>query len=92
MSSRFFDLLNSITYDLKRSVDLRWLFDPVLHSSSNDLVVQDGELKTVSLKKANIRSRMLLVPFSKIRLREPFKNYLADFFRYGGRGRGGVPP
>ena len=28
-----FDLLNSMIYDLKRSVDLRWLFDPVLHSS-----------------------------------------------------------
>ena len=25
-------------YDLKRSVDLRWLFDPVLHSSLDDLV------------------------------------------------------
>ena len=33
VSSRFFDLLNSMIYDLKRSVDLRWLFDPVLHSS-----------------------------------------------------------
>ena len=26
-------------YDLKRSVDLRWLFDPVLHSSFDDLVL-----------------------------------------------------
>ena len=26
-------------YDLKRSVDLRWLFDPVLHSSLDDLVL-----------------------------------------------------
>ena len=30
VSSRSFDLLNSMIYDLKRSVDLRWLFDPVL--------------------------------------------------------------
>ena len=37
--SRFCDLLNSMIYDLKRSVDLRWLFDPVLHSSSDDLVI-----------------------------------------------------
>ena len=29
-SSIFFDLLNSMIYDLKRSVDLRRLFDPVL--------------------------------------------------------------
>ena len=28
-----FDLLNSMMYDLKRSVYLRWLFDPVLYSS-----------------------------------------------------------
>ena len=27
-------------YDLKRSADLRWLFDPVLHSSLDDLVWQ----------------------------------------------------
>ena len=39
MSSRFFDLLNFIIYDLKRSVDLRLLFDPVLHSSLDDLVL-----------------------------------------------------
>ena len=38
VSSRSFDLLNSMIYDLKRSVDLRWLFDPVLHSSLDDLV------------------------------------------------------
>ena len=35
--SRFFDLLSSIIYDLKRSVDLRWLFDPVFHSFLGDL-------------------------------------------------------
>ena len=39
VSSRFFDILNSMIYDLKRSVHLRWLFDPVLHSSSDDLVI-----------------------------------------------------
>ena len=39
MSLRFFDLLNSVIYDLKRSIGLRWLFDPVLHSSLDDLVV-----------------------------------------------------
>ena len=38
VSLRSFDLLNSMIYDLKRSVDLRWLFDPVLHSSLDDLV------------------------------------------------------
>ena len=37
-SSRSFDLLNSMIYDLKRSVDLRWLLDPVLYSSLGDLV------------------------------------------------------
>ena len=37
-SSRFVDLLKSIIYDIKRYVDLRWLFDPVLHSSLDDLV------------------------------------------------------
>ena len=35
----FFDLLNPMIYDLKRSVDIRWLFDPVLHSSLDDLVI-----------------------------------------------------
>ena len=39
VSSRFLDLLNSIIYDLKRSLDQRWLFDPVLHSSLDDLVL-----------------------------------------------------
>ena len=38
MASRFFDLSNSMIYDLERSVDLRWLFDPMLHSSLDDLV------------------------------------------------------
>ena len=38
MSSRFVDLLKSIIYDLKRSVDLRRLLDLVLHSSLDDLV------------------------------------------------------
>ena len=37
-SLRFFDLLNSMIFDLKRSVDLRSLFDLVLHSSFDDLV------------------------------------------------------
>ena len=35
VSSRSFDLLNSMIYDLKWSEDLRWLFDLVLHSSFN---------------------------------------------------------
>ena len=38
MSSRFVDLLNLMIYDLKRSVDQRWLFDPVLNSSLDDVV------------------------------------------------------
>ena len=42
VSSRFFDLLNSIIDDLKRSVDLCWLFDLVLHSSL-DLLVLNAE-------------------------------------------------
>ena len=39
MSSRFFDLSNSMIYDLKRSVHLRWLLDWLLHSSLDDLVL-----------------------------------------------------
>ena len=35
-SSRFFDLFNSMIFDLKRSVDPRRSFDPVLHSSIDD--------------------------------------------------------
>ena len=31
--------LDFLIYDLKWSLDLRWLFDPVLHSSLDDLVV-----------------------------------------------------
>ena len=38
MPLAIFDLLNSMNFDLKRSVDLRWFFDPVLHSSLDDLV------------------------------------------------------
>ena len=38
VTSRFFDRLNSMIYDLKRSLHLRWLFDPVLHSSLDYLV------------------------------------------------------
>ena len=38
VSSRSFDLLKLMIYDLKLSVDLKWLFDPVLHSSLDDLV------------------------------------------------------
>ena len=45
VSSRFFDPLNSLTYDLKRSKDLRWLFDLVLHSSLDDLVINSWELR-----------------------------------------------
>ena len=40
MSLRLFDLLNSMICDLKRSVDLRWLFDTVLHPSLDDLVLK----------------------------------------------------
>ena len=39
LSSRFFDILNSKIYDLKRSLHLRCLLDPVLHSSSDNLVI-----------------------------------------------------
>ena len=39
-ASRSIDLLNSMIYDLKRFEDLRWLFDPVQHSSLDDLVCQ----------------------------------------------------
>ena len=38
MGLAIFDLLNSMNFDLKRSVDLRWFFDLVLHSSLDDLV------------------------------------------------------
>ena len=40
VSSKFVDLLivNSMIYDLKRSVYLKWLFDPVLHSSLDNIV------------------------------------------------------
>ena len=38
VTSRFFDRLNSMIYDIKRSVDPRWLFDPVVDSSLDDLV------------------------------------------------------
>ena len=38
VSSISFDLLDTMIYDLKRSKDLRCLFDPVLHSSSDDPV------------------------------------------------------
>ena len=33
-----FEQLNSMIYDLIRSVNLKWLFDPVLHSSLDDFV------------------------------------------------------
>ena len=35
----FFYLLNSMIFDLKRSIDLICLFDPVLYSSLDDLVI-----------------------------------------------------
>ena len=38
VSSRFVNQLNSMIYDLKRSLDLRFLLDPMLHSSLDDLV------------------------------------------------------
>ena len=34
------NILNSMIYDLKRCVDLRWLLDPLLHSSLDDLVIR----------------------------------------------------
>ena len=39
VSSRPFDLMNSMIYGPKRSVDLRWLLDPVLRSSLDDLEI-----------------------------------------------------
>ena len=38
VSSRIFDLLNSMIHDVKRSVDLRLLFDAVLYASLDGLV------------------------------------------------------
>ena len=46
VSWRSFDLFNSMIYDLKRYVGLRWLFDPVLHSSLDDIVSRSGALAT----------------------------------------------
>ena len=37
VSSGSFDLMNSMTNDLKRPVDLRWLFDSLLHLSLFDV-------------------------------------------------------
>ena len=45
VSSRSFDLLNSMICDLKRSVNQRWLFDPVIHSSLDDLVCSRSQTK-----------------------------------------------
>ena len=39
VSLRFFDLLNSMIYYLKRSLYLRWLFNPVQYSSLDDFVL-----------------------------------------------------
>ena len=39
VSSKFVDVSNSMIYDLKRSINLRWLFDPMLHWSLDDLVL-----------------------------------------------------
>ena len=68
VSSRFFDLLNSMTYDLKRSVDQRWLFDLVLHSSLDDLVfvtklrlVQGGVVRREVLSKLQNTELMKLI-------------------------------
>ena len=57
--SRFFDLLNSMIYGLKRSIDLRWLFDLVLNSSLDDLVVSR------KLDKCDKISKKITVFFSK---------------------------
>ena len=40
VSSKLFDLLNSMMYDLKRFLGLRWWIDPVRHSL-DDLVYQN---------------------------------------------------
>ena len=48
VSSRSFYLLNSMIYDLKTSADPRWLFDPVLHSSLDDLVLRICQLSEIS--------------------------------------------
>ena len=50
VSSRFFDLLNYwsidlLIYDLKRSVYLRWLFHLLLHSSLDDLVLVEINIR-----------------------------------------------
>ena len=42
LSSRFVDLLNSMTYGLKRSVDQKWLFGPLLHSSLGNFPKKSG--------------------------------------------------
>ena len=71
--SRFFDLLNSIIYDLKRSVDLRWLFDPVLHWSLDDLVFlqfvflflfQVFIFVCLHRRKKNLKNLLIIMPKS----------------------------
>ena len=52
------DLLNSMIYNLKRSVHLRWLLDLVLHSSLDDLVFQ-------TVPKAQ-RSKVLVLSPTKL--------------------------
>ena len=48
LTSIFFDRLNSMIYDLKRSIHLRWLFDPVLHSSLDDLVFYRTRVRSLA--------------------------------------------
>ena len=78
VSSRFFDILNSMIYDLKISVDLRRLFDPVLHSSLDDLVLfepsicyknraeQKRSFKTVNMAKGKKECELVALPNSKL--------------------------
>ena len=78
VSSRSFDLLNSMIYDLKLSVDLRWLFDLVLHVSLEDLVF--SKFLTSSDKHhprlQNISSSNLKI---RVQSRGPFQNNLILF-------------
>ena len=73
VSSRSFDLLNSMIYDLKGSVNLRWLFDPVLHSSLDDLVF----LQTL-IQYFLLQTFLLFFLASSDTIFFPFKFFLAN--------------
>ena len=40
----FWSIYHSVIYDPERSVDLRWLFDTVLHSTLDNLVIQSNRI------------------------------------------------